>query len=110
MTATIRERVAQVLYEEPCRDATSRTPWAELSASRRSPWLADADRVIPVVAAAAARVAAQKDPANPAGFLFRREQIANGIEGLLVGAPEEWECPIDEDGCVENCGSYGCGN
>jgi hypothetical protein len=21
-----------------------------------------------------------------------------------------WECPINMDGCVKNCGSYGCGN
>ena len=21
-----------------------------------------------------------------------------------------WECPINSDGCVRNCGNYGCGN
>jgi len=22
----------------------------------------------------------------------------------------QWKCPIDLDGCTENCGAYGCGN
>lgn len=35
----------------------------------------------------------------------------------LIGSPDgkfatalDWVCPIDYDGCIENCGSYGCGN
>ena len=22
----------------------------------------------------------------------------------------KWKCPIDHEGCIENCGSYSCGN
>ena len=22
----------------------------------------------------------------------------------------DWKCPINHEGCVKNCGSYGCGN
>lgn len=114
---SLRQRVAKALYEEPPLHSNhapvSRIPWNDLDGERKAAWLADADRVIPMVIEACARIADQKDPEKPANYLFPRERIGSAMKGLFVGHPDEdgvWECPIAHPNCFENCGSYACGN
>lgn len=108
---SLRERVAEALYDEPPKSGSgNRRPWTSLDQSSKAPWLADADRVIPIMARAAARIAEQRDPINPKAFLVDRERIGSVIEGMTMGAPDDWECPVGLPECRANCGAYGCGN
>lgn len=79
---SLRERVAEAIRGE---SDLCDTPWDTLSADQKVRWLGAADRAIPIVLAAAARVATQTDPEKPANFLFKREQIGDAIEGLFLG-------------------------
>ena len=103
---SLRRRVAAVLFSEGGKNTAD---FHALSKDRQAPWLADADRVIPIVIEACARVADVRDPQQPENYLIRRELIGSYMKGLFVGHPD-WECPIGRDDCFENCGSYGCGN
>jgi hypothetical protein len=108
---SLRRRVAALLYRGPSMEANPTVPWDTLSKERQAPWLADADMVIPVIIEACARVADQRDPEKPANYLIRRKNIGSVMKGLFVGHPdEEWECPIENPDCLENCGAYGCRN
>jgi len=104
--ASLRARVAAALYGEGGKCLED---FHSLSEERQGPWMEDADRVIPVVIAACARVIEQRDPEKPGAYLIRREHLSSHIEGLFVGC-NEWECPIGEDGCLSDCGSYACHN
>lgn len=46
---SLRERVAEALYNEPTKSPMNRVPWERLDADRQAAWLDDADRVIPLV-------------------------------------------------------------
>jgi hypothetical protein len=85
---SLRVRVARALYENT---RATQTPWADISAARRTGWLSDADVVIPVIVEACARVPDQRDPENPSNYLFPRERIGDAIRGLFIGAPGDEE-------------------
>jgi hypothetical protein len=105
---SLRRRVAKAIYENT---GALRAEWDDLPAERQIGWLSDADLVIPVVIKACLVVIDQKDPEKPSKYLFSRERLSSVIEGLFLGAPDEdWDCPISDTDCTQNCGSYGCGN
>ena len=103
---SLRRRVAAVLFSEGGKNTGD---FHALSKDRQAPWLADADRVIPVVIEACAGLADARDPEKPTNYLIRRELIGSHMKGLFVGHPD-WECPMGYDHCWQNCGDYGCGN
>lgn len=103
---SLRRRVAAALHSEGGKASED---FHAMSKDRQAPWLADADRVIPIVIEACARVADARNPEKPTEYLICRELIASHMKGLFVGHPD-WECPIGRDDCFQNCGSYGCGN
>jgi len=103
---SLRRRVAAALFNEGGKNTED---FHSLPKGRQAPWLADADRVIPIVIEACAGVADARDPEKPGNYLIRRELIGSHMKGLFVGHPD-WECPLDRDDCFQNCGSYGCGN
>jgi hypothetical protein len=80
---SLRERVAEAIRGD------GDTPWGQLSDDRKAGWLGDADRAIPIVLAAAARVATQTDPEKPSTYLFKRERIGDAIEGLFLGYQDD---------------------
>jgi hypothetical protein len=36
--------------------------------------------------------------------------IVDFLQSMNYKYPKNWKCPIDHEGCVRNCGNYGCGN
>lgn len=83
----LRHRVARTLYEDGA--VITRPEWPDLPAERRRPWLADADRIIPIVLEACAGVADETDPEKPTNYRHRREHISAAIKGLMVGMPSD---------------------
>ncbi len=80
---SLRDRVAEAIRGDGS-DLCDQ-PWDTLSDEKRSGWLGDADRAIPVVAEAAARIVEQRDPEKPANYLIRRERLADAITGMMLG-------------------------
>ena len=62
---SLRRRVAAVLFNEGGKNADD---FHALPKDRQAPWLADADRVIPIVIEACAGVADARDPVSSGAF------------------------------------------
>lgn len=108
---SLRERVAEAIRADGS-DLCDQ-PWDQLADERKIGWLGDADRAIPVVLHAAARVADQRDPDNPYKFLFKRERIGDVIKGLFMGCSqaddELWFSSEDVASIIEEILPYvGC--
>lgn len=79
----LREKVARALYEEPGR---ARRNWDDYPLHHREHWLADADRIIPIIAADYAAVVAEK----------RRAQEACQQMGMRIAELEALQTDIDD--------------
>lgn len=101
---SLRHRVAAALHSE---GGKATEDFHAMTKERQAPWLADADRIIPLVVEACSGIADLRD--NFGNYLIRRDHIGSHMSGLFVGHTD-WECPIGQDDCFKNCGGYGCGN
>lgn len=89
MLANLRDRIGRVLYEEP---GQRRGSWSGLSPERQAPWLADADRIMAVIAPAltaaeqTSKRAAELTAAYGFGCLEHRmyERLASANERLAA--------------------------
>lgn len=76
MTESLREKVARALYEEPGR---ARRNWDDYPIHHQEHWLADADRIIPIVAADYTATVAERDKAQRAC-----EEMARRLSGTFI--------------------------
>lgn len=41
---------------------------------------------------------------------YRLNRVPKGSQFIEVELTPIWKCPLKHEGCLQNCGSYGCGN
>ena len=86
-TVSLREAVASALYNEPTKSPMDRIPWEKLPDDRKEAWLADADRVIPIVTHFCGYIAELRDPEKPANWQIRREDMGRAMRNLYPYNP-----------------------